>query len=524
MTTRTLRQTLLPLLLLSLLALPLPAPAQSPGVQFAAVPVADALVISLPQDWLVWRRADHTSDDEADQSAVDLILGVNPGAELERPFTAPWDKLMALPPAPVENGFVRLTVESESLDALSGRTGLIVQNISPERLLQLAGADYVLTVDVNGRYSAIGRLSAGPQPAIVSTYVFDALNQAVIVSLLAPPDWLAANEQLVAALLSGLRVTGEPVDTYAFGQITNAPWPTTFSLPPDSVAVETVIPAGQGPTIDVCGGMPSQIVFSSDRDGDWELYRVNTDGTDLRRLTESAGPDIASSWSPDGSRLYFHSSRNGNSDIFSMNADGGDVQQITTTPQDELAAGVSPDGTRIAFHRFEEEGQSDIYVLDLAGGEEQRLTTNSGMEQWPAWSPDGSLIAFNADFAGSLDLYVMNADGSKVRRLTRDAAPDGPPLWSPDGAHILFWSEREHGLSEAYLMNADGRDTRQLTYNEATDFAASWSPDGRFIALESSRDGNTDIYMLGLNSHEFRRLTDHPADDIDPRWRPCAAD
>ncbi len=520
MTKRTLQPALI---LLFLLALPFPTRAQSDEIQFADITVDDAFVISLPADWLIWQRAAYATDEEASEAASDMIAGVAGSAAISQPVVAPWDRLIAIPPTPVEGGLIRLTVEIEQIDALASRAGLVAANVAPARLLDLAGAEHLSVVDINGRYVAFGRLQEAPGPALIATYVFRGHNRAVVVSLLAPTGWLADNLQLVAALLGSLRLVGEPVDIQAFELLAEAPYPAHFILPPGSLPAETDIAASEAPPLGVCGDRPAEIAFTSARDGNYEIYLLVEGDPEPRRLTENPGADIAASWSPDGSRLFFHSDRNGNMDIFSMNADGSDVQQITATDEDELAPSVSPDGTRIAFHRVYEPGQSSIHVLDLASGTEQRLTVTRGMAQWPAWSPDGSQIAFNADFSGALDIHVMNADGSKVTRLTRDTTPDGPPVWSPDGSKILFWAEREHGRSEAYVMNADGSDVRQLTYNRTTDFVASWSPDGRYIALESDRGGNPDIYILEPNERRFVRLTDHDADDIDPRWRPCAA-
>ena len=76
--------------------------------------------------------------------------------------------------------------------------------------------------------------------------------------------------------------------------------------------------------------LSGQIAFSSDKDGDFEIYLMNADGTSLRQLTENEGVDYPSSWSPDGRKLAFISDRTGTSEIFVMEIDGsGSVIQLT---------------------------------------------------------------------------------------------------------------------------------------------------------------------------------------------------
>jgi Tol biopolymer transport system component len=94
----------------------------------------------------------------------------------------------------------------------------------------------------------------------------------------------------------------------------------------------------------------------------------------------------------------------------------------------------------------------------------------------------------------------MNADGTDQRRLTTDAAFDADPTFSPDGTRLAFTSTRD-GNTQIYVMAVDGSAQRRLTFDPAVDQLADWSPDGSRIAFESTRDINTEIY-----THE-------------PRWR-----
>ena len=138
------------------------------------------------------------------------------------------------------------------------------------------------------------------------------------------------------------------------------------------------------------------IAFTSNRDGDSEIYVMKPNGTGVRRLTHSRKFDSPSAWSPDGRRLLFYSQRTPSGDVWVMNADGSGQRNLTRSP--------AHDG--------------------------------SG-----TWSPDAKQIAFDSDRTGAGDIYVMRADGSGARRLTDDPASDaeiaavrrGSSSWAPTG-------------------------------------------------------------------------------------------
>jgi len=95
----------------------------------------------------------------------------------------------------------------------------------------------------------------------------------------------------------------------------------------------------------------TRVLFQSDRTGDWEIYVVRADGTQLVRLTNSAGPDVTPVWSPDGKRIVFAYERDaGDSEIYVMNADGSGQRRLTRQPGDDSHPHWSPDGSSIVFN------------------------------------------------------------------------------------------------------------------------------------------------------------------------------
>ena len=207
-------------------------------------------------------------------------------------------------------------------------------------------------------------------------------------------------------------------------------------------------------------------------------------------------------------KITFMSNRNGNYDIFVMNADGSGVTQLTAHPFNELLPIFSPDGSRIVFGRCF--AICDIVVIN-ADGSGERTILNEGFPG--AWSPDGNRIVLARNDA----LYVINADGSGlVRVLDLDFVTD----WSPDGRQLMIVSARDGDL-ELYPTNLDGSGVTQLTNNNCDDGAGTgWSPDGTRIAFHNNCDGDYEIFVMNADGSGVTQLTDNPFDDVGPVWSP----
>jgi Tol biopolymer transport system component len=175
------------------------------------------------------------------------------------------------------------------------------------------------------------------------------------------------------------------------------------------------------------------LVFSSDRDGNDEIYTIGIDGRGLRRLTNSQGSDLDPSFSPDGSMIVFDSDRQGPVAIFVMAADGSDPENVSkpTQPGDIFPA-WSPDGSRIVFACGPDFDGLDLCLLDAVGGGRDVLTETPTTREWePSWSPDGTRIAFSSDRSGDDEIYVIDVASQEESRLrpapAGTAIPGGPP-------------------------------------------------------------------------------------------------
>ena len=289
-----------------------------------------------------------------------------------------------------------------------------------------------------------------------------------------------------------------------------------------------VVAAGLTP-LTVDAAPQAQIAFTSERDGNREIYVMDADGTNQRRLTNYNHTDSSPSWSPDGKHIVFTSTRNPtfgirgpDFEIYVMDADGTNRRHLTDNLHQEIDPTWSPDGRHIAYASGINKN-FEIYVMDAHGRNRRRLT-NSGdvhIHNWePSWSPDGKRIAFTSIRDGNKEVYMMTAHGGNQRRLTNSGdvhIHNWEPSWSPDGKRIAFTSDRDEKLN-IFVMNADGGKQQNRT-KDLHGENPSWSPDGKRIVFVSERDGNKEIYTINADGRrDPRRLTDNPQADTDPAW------
>ncbi|HYH87460.1 MAG TPA: Ig-like domain-containing protein [Pyrinomonadaceae bacterium] len=160
-----------------------------------------------------------------------------------------------------------------------------------------------------------------------------------------------------------------------------------------------------------------------------EIFVVNADGTDLRRLTTNSAANSMPTWSADGTRIAFVSFKDGPFDLYYMNTDGSNQTRVTVNNlMNEQEPVWSPDGMKLAFAAWKD-GFFQIFVINTDGTNQVQLTTGSNNSDYPAWSPDGLHIMFSTNRDGNYELYTMNPDGTNLLRLTTNNAGDFQPSW-----------------------------------------------------------------------------------------------
>ncbi len=257
----------------------------------------------------------------------------------------------------------------------------------------------------------------------------------------------------------------------------------------------------------------AQLIFESNREGStFNIYRMNADGSNQIPITASTAPwiNIDPAWSPDGSRIAFVSNRDGvgKADIWTVNTDGNDARKLTTSQlyntgsiNEVYGASTepawSPDGTKIAFaSRRDGNFNVDIYVMNADGSLQTRLTTNSGDDRDPAWSPDGTKIAFTSIRNGRHDIYVMNADGSNQINVTNtEGSNEAQPSWSQDD-RIAFVRLDSSGIEKIYAMNPDGTNQVLIVSNSGTSWTPAWQT---FSAIPTPTPTPTPIPLYSVS-------------------------
>lgn len=241
------------------------------------------------------------------------------------------------------------------------------------------------------------------------------------------------------------------------------------------------------------------------------LFKMDSDGSDVTRVSGSSASEFYPVWTADGKKLAFvRTAEDGNTDIYTMNGDGSGIERLTSDPSIDTDPAWSPDGSKIAFAR-NLDGQDEIYVVDADGANEVRLTTNSSVEGNPAWSPDGEWIAFARNDSGNVDIYAMRADGSNTVRLTDDPAMETEPLWTPDGSRIVFLREMSGKGNEFFMMSSDGKQVEQLSADGLYKNHPTLSADGLrlvFSAGPSPGVADSQIYSMTMDGTGLTRITD----------------
>lgn len=155
-----------------------------------------------------------------------------------------------------------------------------------------------------------------------------------------------------------------------------------------------------------------------------------------------------------------------------------------------------------------------------------RHTDDGHFKQRPCWSPDGKWLVFARHRGSTIFLYLRSADGAVERRLTERTEPEYDAAWSPDGTRLAFSFDKtspNQGDIEVYTVQPDGKDLRPTATTDGKlshEEWPTWSPDGSRIAYSSTRDGNQEIYAIGVDGEQRQRLTSHPAIDAHPAWSP----
>jgi hypothetical protein len=211
-----------------------------------------------------------------------------------------------------------------------------------------------------------------------------------------------------------------------------------------------------------------QIAFTSNRaDPDnWDLYIMNINGSNVRRLTFSTGFDVEPVFSHDGSKIAWTSARAGNLNIFTMNVDGTNIHQLTASALEDIEPAWSPDDTQIAWTRVQGEDAKDVFLMNADGSNQRQLTFAAGQDHDPVFTPDGQFLLITSERPGTGGPFgdtikIRASDGGFVANLNHSVG-GGDPNISPDGTQFAFF-QADFNVSappiHMWVANTDGSGT-----------------------------------------------------------------
>ena len=280
-----------------------------------------------------------------------------------------------------------------------------------------------------------------------------------------------------------------------------------------------------------------RIVFQSDRDNaGFDIYTMQSDGTDVQRLTSLPSDEFEPVWSPDGFKIAFTSNREDTtqgSGIYVMDADGSN--EIYLTPSlHAIDPSWSPDGSKIAFTSTRDSQFGDIFVMDADGSNVTNLTqinypaSEALQVKNPSWLSDNRFLFVGTEQifenAPGYDYYVMNADGSNREYYTEGGADLSPARISPDGNSLIFGALI--GFTSVFQINADGSGnsqdsvpTRVPSSGDVLGSNPGWSPDGNMIVFSQLTFNSIEIAVMEADGSNMIQLTSGGT-NLNPDWQP----
>jgi TolB protein len=267
------------------------------------------------------------------------------------------------------------------------------------------------------------------------------------------------------------------------------------------------------------GGKPSvfltQLAFASKRSGTWEIWLMDWDGANQRKISAHNALSMLPSWSPDNERMVYTSWARGTSDMYIINRRGGGRQRINSGLALNTSATFSPVSNDIAFVGSVR-GNPDIYVIKDDGSSLRRLTNDGAIESTPEWSPTGRQISFTSGRSGSPQIYLMDAEGTNVRRISHEGEWNDDAAWSPDG-QLLAYTSRVNGRFQIRIANLVTGESR-IVAGEGSNEQPTWSPDGQWIAFQSNRNGGKwQVYRMRVDGSSLLQLT-FDGENREPDW------
>ena len=258
----------------------------------------------------------------------------------------------------------------------------------------------------------------------------------------------------------------------------------------------------------------AKIAFWADRGGTRDIYLMNPDGSQQRKITHHRSQNITPAWSPTGEQILFTSDRDGVWDLYLMDPDGTNVQRVFGKAAPRAVPAWFPDGKQIAYVRIIRD-ERVVHIATLGEEDEERIAIGGS----PTWSPEGTELAFVTGW-GTLKMQISLFDlrtGKQKTLFPPKAIPSWLPAvkWSPRGDKLAFsWLHRVPlddfiQAETIYTVKRDGTDITQIIDEagpKAT--ATAWSPNSNALLYrQDDKSKNSQIFKVNLEGRQSKQLT-----------------
>lgn len=259
----------------------------------------------------------------------------------------------------------------------------------------------------------------------------------------------------------------------------------------------------------------TSIVFQSNRDGYQELYLMDYDGRNQRKISAHKSTSGYGDWSGDGETIAYMSYFSGAPGIYYVELATGKKIPVYREGTLNLSPSFSPDGKQIAF-AHSRNSNVDVYTCARTCTDPVRLTQSSAIDTGPVWSPDGKQIAFTSSRSGRPNIYVMDASGANIRRISFEGDYNDGATWRPDGTQVAYAS-RENNRFRIVATNLVDLDTKILAQGPESYEEPSYSPDGQRLVFSMKRGKKSQVMVMNADGSNWRQIT-HEGDNSGPDW------
>ncbi len=201
------------------------------------------------------------------------------------------------------------------------------------------------------------------------------------------------------------------------------------------------------PDINPVWGPDGRLIFESSRDGNWDLFLVDVTGDgEPVPLTDDPGSDINAAWAPDGQSIFFQSNRDGDWELYRLNLDDGSLERLTNNDLEDQMPVISHDGTQMAWLQRNPYGVAQVMLMTLATRETRQMTDTGTDIGGHLFSPDDSFLVYHTFVGGSYEVFAIEIASGAIKNISNSpASDDRAPSFSAGSPVVIFQSDRLAG-------------------------------------------------------------------------------